>query len=390
MTTHGGNWKDLLKACGEGDIPLVHYHLRQGVDPNFQHAEYFTCPIFEAIRNGRFEVVKILMEQGKADPGIIEELTDQTTIEVAVEAGQWAMVDYLNDKMPINQRHKFRNILVTEGHQGVGKAICEALLRKGHRLVFICPTSDAGDLTTKELKEATKNEKVSYIIGDFSSIQSVNRLAYSIQKNFESVDVLIHNARVWPIAKEINDDGLERAFFVNYMGMHILTNQLGLMLEKNGPDSRIIFFTDKIYAKGNADIQKTPFGKDFHRFRTYMHMEQCRVILFLNTARRFQNTHVRVNAVNSDAGGVEITPSGNYGCCTSLLLRLLYPTSKEPGEVVVGPVWLAESSEAGDSHGKLYDALRPHQISDSVKNPTILNDWGQWTVDFLAANEGKQ
>jgi len=87
----GGNWKDLLKASGEGNSRLVQYHLRNGVDPNFQHAEYFTCPIFEAIRNGHEDIVRILIEEGNADPGIVEELTDQTTIEAALESGHLAL-----------------------------------------------------------------------------------------------------------------------------------------------------------------------------------------------------------------------------------------------------------------------------------------------------------
>lgn len=97
MTSNGGNWKDLLKASGEGNAQLVDYHLRRGVDPNFQHPEYFTCPIFEAIPNGHLNIVKILVEQGNANPNIVEELSDQTLMEVALQEGYHDIVDYLNE-----------------------------------------------------------------------------------------------------------------------------------------------------------------------------------------------------------------------------------------------------------------------------------------------------
>ena len=55
----GGNWKDLLKAAEEGDAAKARYHIAGGVDPNFQHPEYFTAPIHEAIKHGNLEIVQI-------------------------------------------------------------------------------------------------------------------------------------------------------------------------------------------------------------------------------------------------------------------------------------------------------------------------------------------
>ena len=79
----GGNWKDLIKASEVGDVAKARYHLSLGVDPNFQHPEYFTAPIFEAVRGGHLELVKILVEEGGADPSLMEELSGDTVVDVA-------------------------------------------------------------------------------------------------------------------------------------------------------------------------------------------------------------------------------------------------------------------------------------------------------------------
>lgn len=389
MTTSGGNWKDLLKASGEGNVPLVQYHLRQGVDPNFQHAEYFTCPIFEAIRNGHLEIVRILVEQGNANPNIVEDLTGQTPIEAALEeedCRHFDIVDYLNEQLPKEFQHKFQNVLVTGGNRGIGKAICESLLKRGHRVVFTCRLAQDGDAALKELKEATHNHKVHYIVGDLSSIRSALDLASIIRAKFPSMNVLIHNAGVWPKAKQMNEDGLETSFCVNYLAPYLLTRELGPLLEGNGPDSRIVFVSGKIYVAGHADITKTPFGTDFSPLKTYMHTKQCGVILFLNTARQYQNTHVKVNAVHPGVIRTGLGESETSWRCTNCLLGLVKRVFfRDPSDGAVGPVWLAQSQEAIDSHGKYYDELQLDSMTDSVTDPAVQKDWEQWTVDFLLA-----
>jgi uncharacterized protein len=176
----GGDWKDLFKVAGEGDVHLVRYHLQAGVDPNFQHSEYFSCPIFEAVRNGHLDCVKILVEEGNADPGIVEESSDETPIEAALATGHYNVVDYLNDKLSEAEKIKFHNVLVTGGNRGIGKAICESLLKKGHRVVFTCRSEEAAVATMNYLKATTKNEKLDYIIGNLSSIDSAFELAAAV------------------------------------------------------------------------------------------------------------------------------------------------------------------------------------------------------------------
>lgn len=146
-------------------------------------------------------------------------------------------------------------MLVT-GNRGIGKAICEALLQKGHRIFFTCRSQDAGDAIVRELKESTKNHKVNYILGDLSSIGSTCALAQEISTKFPSMNVLIHNAGLWPTEKVITEDGLELSFCVNYLAPYILTEELGPIFERNASDesSRIIFVSGKIYAMGHVDI----------------------------------------------------------------------------------------------------------------------------------------
>lgn len=63
----GGDWKEMLVAAQEGDLPLVKYHIENGINPNYQHPELLTTPLIESISFQQFEVVEYLLNNG-ADP----------------------------------------------------------------------------------------------------------------------------------------------------------------------------------------------------------------------------------------------------------------------------------------------------------------------------------
>jgi ankyrin repeat protein len=78
----GGDWKEMLTAAEKGDVALVRYHLRNGIDPNYQHPELLTTALIESAMHGHLEVVKLLLEGG-AKPEIKSLFFGYTALEVA-------------------------------------------------------------------------------------------------------------------------------------------------------------------------------------------------------------------------------------------------------------------------------------------------------------------
>lgn len=56
----------MFRGVEQNDLELVEYYIRQGIDINFQHPEYFTGALFESIRRGYPEMTKLLLEHGAA------------------------------------------------------------------------------------------------------------------------------------------------------------------------------------------------------------------------------------------------------------------------------------------------------------------------------------
>jgi uncharacterized protein len=164
----GGNWKDLLKAAGAGNLQLMEYHLKNGVDPNYQHPEYFTSPVFEAIRGGQLEALRLLSQHGGSLTET-EESTDMTPLEVAMEARQHAVVDFLLTKLDSEAVKPYlKRIAMPLQDKNVPESTMRLLqtrfLEQGHRLHLI-GNSDSEHATkiVNALKDQTKNLKVEIV-----------------------------------------------------------------------------------------------------------------------------------------------------------------------------------------------------------------------------------
>ena len=78
----GGNWKEMFNAACEGDLALVEYHVRAGVDTNYAHPEFLATPLVASIIAGQAEVALFLLENG-ANPHLLSEFDGLTPIQAA-------------------------------------------------------------------------------------------------------------------------------------------------------------------------------------------------------------------------------------------------------------------------------------------------------------------
>ncbi len=90
----GGDWKQMFKAVQTGDINLVEYYLKLGIDPNYQHPEYMAAALVESIRFNHLDITKLLLEND-ADPKIEEVMGSDTPMSVAKEKKNQEAIELL-------------------------------------------------------------------------------------------------------------------------------------------------------------------------------------------------------------------------------------------------------------------------------------------------------
>jgi uncharacterized protein len=82
----GGNWKEMFNAACEGDLALVEYHVKAGVDINYAHPEFLATPLVASILARQESVALYLLESG-ANPHLLSEFDGVTPIQAAQKSG---------------------------------------------------------------------------------------------------------------------------------------------------------------------------------------------------------------------------------------------------------------------------------------------------------------
>ncbi|MGB4270095.1 MAG: SDR family NAD(P)-dependent oxidoreductase [Spirochaetota bacterium] len=262
---------------------------------------------------------------------------------------------------------KSKTIVVTGGNAGIGKAIAVLLAGQKHQVVIISRNPDKGRKALDEIKHVSGNNRVKLIVGDLGSINSVKTIAEKIIHQFPDVSVLINNAGIWPQKLLINTDGLEMAFMVNHMAPLILSLMLYKLLKKNKP-SRIVNVNAGLYVFGRVDIEKTPYGKDFGRFSTYMNTKLCNIYFTQKFSQIIENSGVTINAVHP---GVIRTNLGDSTGVMGSFLRLLKRTLDEPEYGAQAPVWLATSTDVENINGKYFDRFTQKAYAKNAMDTSL-------------------
>lgn len=230
--------------------------------------------------------------------------------------------------------------VVTGGSRGIGHAVCESLVSKGFRTVAVV-RDPAVEVPAG----------VEMVRGDLASRRTVDALAATLRDTCATIDVLVHNAGVWPTRLRHNEDGIEESFAVN----HLAPFQLNLALE--GRVRRVVQVSAGLYVKGRVDPDRTVRGQDFHRMRTYCDTKRANLLLVPLFARRWQDAGVTIDALHP---GVIRTDLGDPGGVLGAVLRVVKRRWASPAEGAAPVVRLAEARGTGryfdgDTEGPMPD-----------------------------------
>ena len=120
-----------------------------------------------------------------------------------------------------------RNILITGGTDGMGKATAHQLAKLGARLLLVGRNRDKGEAAVSEIIRTSGSQTVFFLQADLSLVREMRRAAEHIRATFDRLDVLVHSAgAVFPQKRTETDEGLEISFAVGYLARFALTHEL--------------------------------------------------------------------------------------------------------------------------------------------------------------------
>ncbi|GLW23424.1 SDR family NAD(P)-dependent oxidoreductase [Microbispora triticiradicis] len=213
-----------------------------------------------------------------------------------------------------------RTAVVTGGSRGIGQAVAARLAEEGYRVVIV-----ARDPVRGEAARAALPGDAVLVVADLGETASVREAAGALLDACPRLDVLVHNAGVWPARREITADGVERAFAVNHFAPFLLNHLLEERLRESG--TRVVQVSAGLYVKGRAEPGRTATGLDFHPIRTYADTKLCNLMMVPLFARRWQDAGVTIDAVHP---GVIRTDLGARGGPLGLVLKAVKRTWDTP------------------------------------------------------------
>jgi NAD(P)-dependent dehydrogenase (short-subunit alcohol dehydrogenase family) len=179
-------------------------------------------------------------------------------------------------------------VVITGATGAIGSATASLLARRGARLLLLGRPSDRLDTMVERLD---RDNRVSSVEVDLSSLASVRGAARQISRTVAHVDALLNVAAVFTSEYQQTEDGFELMLATNHLGPFLLTNLLRDRLSGAG---RVVTVTAP--SSTRVEIDELVSKDQFSPLRTFGATKAANLLFTFELARRAKRWDVRACA----------------------------------------------------------------------------------------------
>lgn len=189
-------------------------------------------------------------------------------------------------------------VIVTGASKGIGKEIAFNLARRGARIIMACHDMKTGYTTQNEIIKKTGNPNVMCMYLNLASFKSIRIFADEFLKTGSPLDILINNASILRLQRNVTEDGLEQTIGINYFGHYLLTMLLMKRLSET-KRSRIINVSNWIHRCVQIDPMDMMGERQYCGYLAYARSQLATILFTLAISERLENTGIICNVVNT-------------------------------------------------------------------------------------------
>ncbi|RKL67146.1 short-chain dehydrogenase [Salipaludibacillus neizhouensis] len=268
--------------------------------------------------------------------------------------------------------------IITGANTGMGLATSIELAKKGIQVVMVCRNPEKGRKALSTAIEQSGSNYISLMICDLGSLKSVRSFAQLFRETFDYLDILINNAGVVSLKKQLTEDGFELQLGVNHLGHFLLTNEL-LDMIKESPDGRIIVLSSGAHKWGKFDLNDPYFTNEkYNVIKGYGRSKLANILFTKELASQLKDTNVTVNAVHPGAVATSlgVDRKTDFG---KTVHKLLKPFFQTPAEGARTAIYLATSPEIKGITGEYFEHKKKISVSETAQDKTLATAFWKWS-----------
>jgi NAD(P)-dependent dehydrogenase (short-subunit alcohol dehydrogenase family) len=260
-----------------------------------------------------------------------------------------------------------KTTLITGATNGIGKAAAQAIAGLGGRVVIAGRNAAKTEAVAAELRQASGNPAVDFLVADLTSLAEVRRLAAEFTARYDRLDVLVNNAGAFFMRREETAEGLEMTFTLNHLSYFLLTNLLLETLKASAP-ARVVNVASAAESGARMDWDDLQLTKKYRSFNAYALSKRFNLYFTYELARRLDGSGVTANALHpgSVATGIWANPFGRFSRLAEPLTRLMMRSPEQGAETVI---YLATAPELAGTTGKYFIDRQARYSSRASQDP---------------------
>lgn len=244
-----------------------------------------------------------------------------------------------------------RICLITGGTNGIGKSTALGLAQMGATVVIVGRDAQKTAQVVEEIRAASDNNAVDFLLADLSSQQEVRRLADEFKRKYSHLHVLLNNAGGFFMQRQLSVDNIEMTFALNHLAYFLLSNLLLDTLKASAP-ARIINVASAAHTSGKIEFDNLQ-GERRYDASAYSHSKLANILFSVELARRLEGSDVTVNALHP---GFVSTGFGknNPGLLMKIIRAVTPLVARSPEKGAETSIYLASSPEVEKVTGKYF------------------------------------
>ncbi len=216
--------------------------------------------------------------------------------------------------------------IITGANSGIGRQAAIQIANAGAHVIIACRNEARGRAALADIQASISGGSAELKILDMASQSSIRSFADDINRSYPKVDVLIHNAADFDIARkqpEFSPEGIETVWAANHVGPVLLTELLMEKL-KSSDNGRVITISSKgllVKPGTKVDLIDPEFkSRKYSVTDAYYQSKRAQEMYTLHLAGQLAGTSVTANCIRVTAVKIDISRYPNL----SRIARMMY------------------------------------------------------------------